>query len=283
MTLEAVFEISELRRLVQSWKSDGKVVAFVPTMGALHDGHLSLVRQCKADNVRVVVSVFVNPLQFGPSEDFARYPRTLKDDIEKLKTVGTDLVFAPSAAEMYPSGFQTTIHNKSLATVLCGTVRPTHFDGMLTVVMKLLNIVAPNFAMFGKKDYQQWRMIERMVNDLAMPFEIRGCETIRESDGLAMSSRNRFLAAEERAQAALIFEGLSATKKSWAKGEHSSEALRAVFSQIIARCPKMVIQYAEIVDRFTLLPAAATVAGQDLVMIVAIIYGEVRLIDNLEF
>ena len=163
MALDVIFEISELRRIVSGWKSDGMKVAFVPTMGALHEGHLSLVTLAKTENARVVVSVFVNPLQFGPSEDFARYPRTLKEDIEKLKTVDADVVFAPSATEMYPTGFQTTIHNNGLATVLCGKVRPTHFDGMLTVVAKLLNVVNPNYALFGKKDYQQWRIVERLL------------------------------------------------------------------------------------------------------------------------
>jgi pantoate--beta-alanine ligase len=283
LLLETILEISELRSIVARWKADGQVVAFVPTMGALHEGHLSLVRQAKSENARVVVSVFVNPLQFGPSEDFARYPRTLKEDIEKLKTVEADVVFAPSAAEMYPTGFQTTIHNKGMATVLCGNVRPTHFDGMLTVVAKLLNIVSPNFSLFGKKDYQQWRLVERMVLDLGMPFEIRGCDTVREVDGLAMSSRNRYLAAEERAQASLIYQGLSATRTAWENGERSYESLSAKFSEYIARCPKMTIQYAEIVDRHTLLPSAVRVGEQGLVMIVAVLFGDVRLIDNLEF
>ena len=283
LSLEVIFEVSELRRIVEGWKSEGNTVAFVPTMGALHEGHLALARQAKSENVKVVVSVFVNPLQFGPSEDFARYPRTLKDDIEKLKTVGTDAVFAPSAAEMYPADFQTSIHNKGMATVLCGKVRPTHFDGMLTVVAKLLNIVNPHYALFGNKDYQQWRIVERMVRDLGMPFEIRGCDTVRESDGLAMSSRNRFLAEEERVQAALIYEGLTAAKKAWEKGQRSLEVLLTAFSQIIARCPKMTVQYAQIVDRYTLLPPAGAAPDNGLVMIVAILFGDVRLIDNLEF
>lgn len=283
MALDVIFEISELRRIVSGWKSDGMKVAFVPTMGALHEGHLSLVTLAKTENARVVVSVFVNPLQFGPSEDFARYPRTLKEDIEKLKTVDADVVFAPSATEMYPTGFQTTIHNNGLATVLCGKVRPTHFDGMLTVVAKLLNVVNPNYALFGKKDYQQWRIVERMVRDLGMLVEIRGCEIIREADGLAMSSRNRFLPPEDRAQAHLIYEGLTATKSAWIEGERSSEALRAIFSAIVSRSPKMIIQYSEIVDCFSLLPAAEKVGNVSLVMIVAVLFGDVRLIDNLEF
>ena len=157
--IDTVLDISELRRVVEDWKSHGHLVSFVPTMGALHDGHLSLVRAAKADGAKVIVSIFVNPLQFGPSEDFARYPRTLKEDIEKLKTADADIVFAPSATEIYPEGFQTTIRNEKMSAGLCGKFRPGHFEGVLTVVAKLLNIVRPDVALFGKKDYQQWRLI----------------------------------------------------------------------------------------------------------------------------
>lgn len=283
MAIDTILNIAELRRTVRQWKDAGESVAFVPTMGALHEGHLSLVRQAKDEGARVVVSIFVNPLQFGPSEDFARYPRTLKDDVEKLKTVDADIVFAPSAAEIYPVGFQTTLHNKQMARGLCGKFRPGHFDGVLTVVLKLLNIVSPNVALFGKKDYQQWRLIERMARDLDLPVEIRGSETIREHDGLAMSSRNRYMSAEEREESTLIFKGLSAAQSAWKSGERSLDVLLSKFVESIARCPRMSIQYAEIVDRFSLEPAASKVADKDLVMIVAVLFGDVRLIDNLEF
>lgn len=283
MALNTILNIAELRVTVSQWKASGETVAFVPTMGALHDGHLSLVRQAKAEGARVIVSIFVNPLQFGPSEDFARYPRTLKDDIEKLKTVDADVVFAPSAVEIYPAGFQTGIHNKVMSAGLCGTVRPNHFDGVLTVVAKLLNIVTPDFALFGKKDYQQWRLIERMVLDMEMPVKIRGSDTVREADGLAMSSRNRYMTAEERQEAVLIFKGLTAAKSAWESGERSLSLLRGKFSECIQQCPRMTIQYAELVDRFSLEPAASVVAEKDLVLIVAVLFGDVRLIDNLEF
>ena len=283
MALDTVLNISELRGTVSRWKAEGLKVAFVPTMGALHEGHLSLVRQAKSEGARVVVSIFVNPLQFGPTEDFARYPRTLKDDIEKLRTVDTDLVFAPSAVEIYPAGFQTTIQNKIMSLGLCGKFRPGHFDGVLTVVAKLLNIVSPDVALFGKKDYQQFRLIQRMASDLAMAAEIRGCETIREPDGLAMSSRNRYMSVEEREQATLIYQGMSEAKSAWSEGERSLEVLQKSFSDVISRCPRMVIQYADIVDKYSLEASGSKVADKNLVLIVAVIFGDVRLIDNLEF
>lgn len=283
MSVNTILSIAELREVVRNWRSKDELVAFIPTMGALHRGHLSLIEMAKAEGARVVVSIFVNPLQFGPTEDFARYPRTLKEDVEKLKSVNADVVFAPSAAEIYPAGFQTTVHNKTMANGLCGRFRPGHFDGVLTVVLKLLNIVEPDYALFGKKDYQQWRLIERMVSDLGLNLEIRGCDTIREDDGLAMSSRNRYMNAEEREQATLIYRGLSAAKAGWSRGERSYEKLTAMFSEFIARCPKMSIQYVEIVDKHSLAVASSKVADQDLVMITAIMFGDVRLIDNLEF
>jgi pantoate--beta-alanine ligase len=272
-----------MRALVAFWRDKGEKVAFVPTMGALHEGHLSLVRQAREDGSRVVVSIFVNPTQFGPSEDFARYPRTLKEDIEKLRTVACDAVFAPSAAEIYPAGFQTSIVNREMSRGLCGKFRPGHFEGVLTIVAKLLNIVTPDVALFGKKDYQQWRLIERMVRDLEMRCEIRGCEIVRETDGLAMSSRNRYMAADEREQASLIYQGLSHAKSLWAKGERSRKVLVDGFAQYIARCPKMSIQYAEIVDRESLVSCDEVLPDKSPVMIIAVIFGDVRLIDNLEF
>ena len=283
MIVDTILTVSDMRALVAFWRDEGEKVAFVPTMGALHEGHLSLVRQAREDGSRVVVSIFVNPTQFGPSEDFARYPRTLKEDIEKLRTVACDAVFAPSAAEIYPAGFQTSIVNREMSRGLCGKFRPGHFEGVLTIVAKLLNIVTPDVALFGKKDYQQWRLIERMVRDLEMRCEIRGCEIVRETDGLAMSSRNRYMAADEREQASLIYQGLSHAKSLWAKGERSRKVLVDGFAQYIARCPKMSIQYAEIVDRESLVSCDEVLPDKSPVMIIAVIFGDVRLIDNLEF
>ena len=283
MTIETVLSVADMRALVGQWRSTGHQVAFVPTMGALHEGHISLVNIAKKENMKVVVSIFVNPLQFGPNEDFSRYPRTLKDDIEKLQGAGAEAVFAPAAAEIYPDGFQTVVSNEKIAAGLCGRFRPGHFSGVLTVVAKLFNIVQADATFFGKKDYQQWRLIERMALDLQMPSKVIGCETVRESDGLAMSSRNRYMSTEERSQASLIYEGLTAAKQAWQSGERSSEKVMQKFSGIIAKCEKMRIQYAEIVDKFSLEPAGAKLADTNLVMIIAVLFGDVRLIDNLEF
>ena len=283
MAIETVLSVADIRALVGQWRSTGHQVAFVPTMGALHEGHISLVNIAKKENMKVVVSIFVNPLQFGPNEDFSRYPRTLKDDIEKLQSANVDAVFAPAAAEIYPDGFQTVVSNDKMAAGLCGRFRPGHFSGVLTVVAKLFNIVQADAAFFGKKDYQQWRLIERMALDLQMSTKVIGCETVRESDGLAMSSRNRYMSTEERSQASLIYEGLTAAKQAWQSGERSSEKVMQMFSGIIAKCEKMRIQYAEIVDKFSLEPAGAKLADANLVMIIAVLFGDVRLIDNLEF
>ncbi|MEI6833562.1 MAG: pantoate--beta-alanine ligase [bacterium] len=281
--METVLSVADMRALVGQWRSTGHQVAFVPTMGALHQGHISLVNIAKKENMKVVVSIFVNPLQFGPNEDFSRYPRTLKDDIEKLQGAGAEAVFAPAAAEIYPDGFQTVVSNEKMAAGLCGRFRPGHFSGVLTVVAKLFNIVQADATFFGKKDYQQWRLIERMALDLQMPSKVIGCETVRESDGLAMSSRNRYMSTEERSQASLIYEGLTAAKQAWQSGERSSEKVMQKFSGVIAKCEKMRIQYAEIVDKFSLEPAGAKLADTNLVMIIAVLFGDVRLIDNLEF
>lgn len=279
-----VLSIAEMRTLSQSWRSRTEKIAFVPTMGALHDGHLDLVKQAKAKCQRVVVSIFVNPLQFGPSEDFARYPRTLQADVEKLQTIGVDAVFAPNAMEMYPAGFQTTVYNKEMSRGLCGNFRPGHFEGVLTIVLKLFQIVAPDQAFFGKKDYQQWRLIERMAKDFCLPLEVIGCETRRESDGLAMSSRNRYLSETQRQNATLIYQGMNAACEAWKKGEYHRDALLQLFSQKMSECPEMQIQYASIVRQSDLSEVGAEIATDDvLVMIVAVIYGDVRLIDNLEF
>lgn len=283
MSLQTVLTVPDMRRMVANWHQKGYRVGFVPTMGALHDGHLKLVQEAKDHCDHVIVSIFVNPLQFGPKEDFARYPRTLSADVEKLETVGADAVFAPNASEIYPDGFQTSVVNKEMARGLCGPFRPGHFDGVLTVVLKLLQIVNPNVAIFGKKDYQQWRLIERMAVDLCLNCEVIGSETLRESDGLAMSSRNRYLAADQREQSALIYKGLSAAKASYDKGERSKEAILARFHEKILLCPAMKVQYADLVKAIDLSATSETLGDELFVLAVSVYYGDVRLIDNLEF
>lgn len=283
LALETVLSVTELRALLGQWRSQGYGISFIPTMGALHAGHVSLVNAAKKESTKIVVSIFVNPLQFGPKEDFSRYPRTLKEDLDKLQSAGVDAVFAPSAAEMYPDGFQTVISNEKMSAGLCGRFRPGHFSGVLTVVAKLFNIVEPDAAYFGKKDYQQWRLIERMATDLQMPLSVVGCDTVREVDGLAMSSRNRYMSHEERQNASLIYEGLNASRQLWLSGERSADVVLKQFSNSVAKCERMKIQYAEIVNKYSLQPHVESLADQDLVMIVAVMYGDVRLIDNLEF
>ena len=260
--------------MVHQWKSAGETVFFVPTMGALHDGHLSLVRQAKSEGARVVVSIFVNPLQFGPTEDFARYPRTLKDDVEKLKTVDADVVFAPSAAEIYPAGFQTTLHNKQMANGLCGKVRPGHFDGMLTVVLKLLNIVSPDVALFGKKDYQQWRLIERMARDLDVPVEIRGCDTIREKDGLAMSSRNERLSESARKEAKFIHKILLQAKEKFILNS-APEVTKFVVSEF-KKHKNFTLEYFDIADEETLLTCKRKIKSKNYRGFIAVFIENIR-------
>lgn len=283
MSFPTILTLTEMRALTRRWHHDGQTIGFVPTMGALHDGHLALVREAKESCDRVVVSIFVNPLQFGPSEDFARYPRTLAADVEKLQTVGVDALFAPNAMEMYPAGFQTSVVNNKMSEGLCGEFRPGHFEGVLTVVLKLFQAVDAHHAFFGKKDYQQWRVIERMALDLFLRTQVHGCETLRESDGLAMSSRNRYLSVEQRAQATLIYQGLTDAAQSWRAGERSRNALLKKFQERIALCKDMRIQYVQLVHAKDLSQVSEQVDETPLAMITAVLYGDVRLIDNLEF
>lgn len=283
MSFQTILTIQDMRRLTSTWKDKGDKTAFVPTMGALHEGHLKLVNEAREKAQRVVVSIFVNPLQFGPSEDYSRYPRTLAEDMQKLQAAGVDVLFAPNAVEMYPDGFQTAVFNKQMSRGLCGPFRPGHFEGVLTVVCKLFQIVHPDFALFGKKDFQQYRLIDRMVRDLAMPIEVIGSETLRESDGLAMSSRNRYLSAEQRAQASLLYTALSAAKELFQSGERGRTKLIAKVQDTIGLCKEMKIQYVELVRANDLTLPAEQLIEEPLVIALAVLYGDVRLIDNIEF
>ena len=267
------------------WRSaqSGRVV-FVPTMGALHDGHLQLMRDARklaGDGGRVVVSIFVNPLQFGPKEDFSKYPRELESDAAKCGSVGVDAIFAPGAEQMYPADRSIVVLETKLAKVLCGASRPGHFDGVCTVVLKLFNIVQAHTAVFGKKDYQQLAIIKRMVRDLNMPTEIIGSETVRESDGLAMSSRNRYLSTEERAQAPAIRRALLLMRDEWQKGRRDAAELRELFqSQLREQAPLHRVDYIECADRDTLEPLGEVTANG--LFATAVFFGTTRLIDNLE-
>jgi pantoate--beta-alanine ligase len=259
-------------------------IVFVPTMGALHEGHLQLMRdarQLAGPSGSVIVSIFVNPLQFGPKEDFSKYPRELDADSAKCSSVGVDAIFAPSAEEMYPPDRSIIVLEKKLSTVLCGASRPGHFDGVCTVVLKLFNLVQAQHAIFGKKDYQQLAIIRRMVRDLDVPMAITGSETVREADGLAMSSRNRYLEPLERSQAPGIRRALLFTKSRWEAGETNPATLRETFlSELRTQAPLSRVDYIEFVNGSTLEPV--TEVDRDIVAATAVFFGKTRLIDNVE-
>lgn len=253
---------------------------FVPTMGALHQGHLSLVGAAKARCSHVSVSIFVNPTQFLAGEDFDRYPRTLDADIEKLKASGVSALFLPQTREVYPPENQTRIYNPTSELQLCGQLRPGHFEGVLTVVHWLLKQARPGHLFMGKKDYQQWRLIERMVMDLEMNLEVHGVQTMREKDGLAMSSRNRYLSQEERAQAARVYQGLKAVKDAFCSGVVGREELEQVFLGKLQPSQNCKLGYFEIL-KDNLQPLKAS-EQSDAVALVAVKVGETKLIDNVE-
>jgi pantoate--beta-alanine ligase len=261
-------------------RHQGERVGFVPTMGALHDGHVSLVEAGRRHGATFsVMSIFVNPLQFGPTEDFGRYPRTFDADLARCRAAEVDLVYAPAPALMYPDGFQSLAEVSRLTQRLEGTFRPEHFRGVCTVVLKLWNAVGSCVSLFGRKDYQQWRVLSRLAQDLDLPVEVIGADIVREPDGLAMSSRNRYLDPAARSEALAIARGLRASHDAYAQGERSAERL-----QQLARDPIQAsfdrIDYVECVDAATLEPVPGS--AERMVILVAAHLGATRLIDNLE-
>ncbi len=271
--------IPALRAFLAPHRSAGGPIGFVPTMGALHEGHLSLMRRAKAECQLVVASVFVNPTQFGPSEDLARYPRDLEGDTRLCASVGVDAVFAPAPAEMYPNGFATWVNAEDeTARRLEGQCRPGHFRGVLTVCLKLFNIVQPHRAYFGAKDYQQALLVRRMVRDLDLPLEIVVCPTVREADGLAMSSRNRYLDPAARAQAASLSRGLARAQAALSAGERDAAKLAGLIRAEILAAGPCAIDYAAIADPDTLAPVAAV--DRPAVALLAVRIAGTRLIDN---
>jgi pantoate--beta-alanine ligase len=270
--------IEDMRTKWRSAKT-GKQMGFVPTMGALHEGHLSLVRAAKSKCDIVAASIFVNPTQFGPKEDFAKYPRTFERDCELLKNEGVDFLFAPSAEEMYPKEAVTWVTVEGLSDKLCGRSRPGHFRGVTTVVSKLFHILEPDVAFFGQKDAVQLVLIRRMVRDLNMPVEIVGCPIVRDADGLAMSSRNAYLSAEERKSATVLNRTLKEIRQRFDQGERSSARLLSAGMEIFQQETGARLDYLEIVDPETLDPLSA-VQGNALVALAAYV-GTTRLIDNL--
>ena len=278
--MKTLTTISEIREFSVRAKRAGKTVGFVPTMGYLHDGHLSLVREaCKRCDV-VVVSIFVNPTQFGPGEDFKKYPRDLKRDLKLLSPFKVDVVFAPEPEEMFPKGFSAFVEVPGLSEGLCGASRPGHFRGVATVVFKLFNIVSPDLAFFGQKDFQQLAVIKKMAQDLNLPVKVIGMPTVREADGLAMSSRNKYLSRQERDAASVLFRALKLAEKMAGEGIIDGKKILKAMKQMISCVSlKVKIDYIEICDPATL-KGKGTAMGETLIALAAFI-GKTRLIDNI--
>lgn len=275
-------KIQELRKILTGLANRDMKVGLVPTMGYLHEGHLSLIRRAKAENDLVVVSIFVNPAQFGPNEDFQRYPRDLERDQELAEAAGTDILFAPEVGEMYPEGYQTYVEvTGGVARRMCGASRPGHFRGVATVVLKLFNIVEPDRAYFGEKDAQQLRVIRRMARDLNLKVEIIGCPIVREADGLALSSRNVYLNQAERKAALILYRTLSRAKELIEIGERDAAVLREQLIKTIAAEPSASLDYLEIADSESLEPVAKLTG--EIIIALAVRIGTTRLIDNMVF
>jgi pantoate--beta-alanine ligase len=276
--MNVIATINEMQSTARSLKQQGKSIAFVPTMGFLHEGHASLLREGRTRADILVLSLFVNPIQFGKNEDLDRYPRDLERDLTVAADCGVDIVFTPSAGEMYPDGFQTSITVSNVSRPLCGASRPGHFDGVSTVVTKLFNIVMPDLALFGRKDYQQLAVIRRMVADLSLPVTIVGMPIVRESDGLAMSSRNAYLKPEERRSALALSSSIAAVRAAYVAGECSVEALLGTARDVISREPLLKVDYLEFCNEVTLQPVSE--AAGDTLFALAVFAGTTRLIDN---
>lgn len=276
--MRLIRNIRELREVLVPHRRQGRTLGLVPTMGFLHEGHLSLMRQSVAECDATVVSIFVNPIQFGPGEDYDRYPRDLDRDLSLCESVGVDLVFAPVVSEMYDKNACTRVSVSGLTERLCGRSRPGHFDGVTTVVCKLFNIVGPDKAYFGQKDAQQVAVVKRMVRDLNIPLDIVEMPTVREPDGLAMSSRNTYLTPEQRHSALSLYRSLTAAREMIADGERSASNVRKRMVDIIASADGAGIDYIEIVDADTL-ESLEELRGQVLIAL-AVKFGGTRLIDN---
>lgn len=278
-TLQQINTVAEMREHIQTARMQGKRIGIVPTMGYLHEGHLSLVRAAREKCDVVVMSIFVNPLQFGPNEDFDRYPRDLERDRALADQAGVDVLFTPDVSEMYPRKILTNISVSNVTNPLCGRSRPGHFDGVATVVMKLFQIVQPDYAFFGQKDAQQVAVVTQMVKDLNVPVQIVPCPIIREADGLAMSSRNVYLTPGERAQALVLSHSLSLAEK-WLREGVTIEEVRGRVMDIISEKPLAAIEYVEILSYPELEPLEQAVSGTTLILALAVRFGKTRLIDN---
>jgi len=277
--MREIKKLKEMPAFSLKAKQRGKTICLVPTMGYLHEGHLSLVEAAKKKGDITVVSVFVNPLQFGPSEDLARYPRDLARDKKLLKNFEVDVLFLPAAAQLYPDEFKTFVEVEGLSKKLCGRTRPTHFRGVTTIVAKLFNLVMPDFAFFGEKDYQQQIIIKKMVRDLNFPVQVISLPTIREFDGLAMSSRNQYLTPKERESATVLYRALLLAKQEIEKGEKDPHRLLLRMRSLIGAEPTVRLDYIAIVDPQNL-EDKKRLDGQSLIALAAFL-GKARLIDNI--
>ena len=278
--LETIHTIEWMKQVTRQARAEGRSMGFVPTMGALHAGHLSLVRAALAKSQQVIASIFVNPTQFAPNEDFQKYPRSFEEDRKKLEDAGVDYLFAPESSEIYPPGFRTSVNVEGLSDRLDGRSRPGHFRGVATVVLKLLEIIEPQRAFFGRKDAQQARIIRQLARDLHLDTEIVVCPIVREPDGLAMSSRNAYLNPAERRAATILFRALDAARISISRGESDALRLTAAMRELIRSEPLADLEYAELVDAETLEPVTR-LRGECLALL-AVRIGSTRLIDNLQ-
>ena len=278
--MQTITSVLEMQTLAEDLRSKGQIIGLVPTMGALHEGHLSLIKLAAEQADTVVVSIFVNPTQFGPSEDFSKYPRSLEADVAACDAAGVDIVFAPTAEELYPKGYSTFIVEEFIAKPLEGVSRPVHFRGVITVVAKLFNIVRPDLAVFGQKDVQQVAVIKKMVEDLHFTIDVVVAPTLREPDGLAMSSRNRYLTATQRIEALVIHRALQKALDMVASGERRVDRLIAEATHLIGLHRRVRIIYVSIVDRTTMVAIRGEIEPGKVVMAIAAWVDEVRLIDN---
>lgn len=276
--MRIIKDIQEMHTLSAQWRSEGKTIGLVPTMGYLHEGHLSLIHAAREENDIVVTSIFVNPSQFGPNEDFDRYPRDLAADSAACTEAGVDVIFAPQAAEMYPEGYTTYVDPGAIGQRLCGVTRPIHFRGVCTVVLKLFNIVQPQHAYFGQKDAQQYLILKRMAADLNVDIILHRLPIIREADGLAKSSRNVYLTPEQRAQATVLSAAVKTAEQLYCSGEREAEVILAAMSRQLAQAELAKVDYLQIVDTDNLLPVQHL--DREVLVAMAVYFGDTRLIDN---
>ena len=279
--MRVVEKVNDVRSTVKEWKENGLKVGFVPTMGYLHEGHESLIKRASEENDKVVVSIFVNPIQFGPKEDLSTYPRDLERDSKVCEGAGADIIFHPKSEEMYFEDFSTFVDMNGLTSGLCGKSRPTHFRGVCTVVTKLFNIVSPDRAYFGEKDAQQLAIIKRMVRDLNIDVEVIGCPIVREKDGLAKSSRNTYLSIEERSAATILSKALNIAREKIKDGERTSSNIISTIKEIIESEKLARIDYIEVVDSFSM--EGVDTIEKSVLVAIAVFIGKTRLIDNFTY